>query len=275
MNSSAAIIIIAHKPVLSYYESISLQQCIKILGKYPIYIVCPKGLDISCYQNISSQVIFDFIPPHWQKDYQSFNRLKILPFLYKRYRVYDYILFYELDAFVFKDELEYWVNKGYDYIGAPWQDGWEKAHEYAPFIGVGNGGFSLRNVKKSLAVLNSFSYIKSPKTLFYNFRNHFFKKRWKLLLRLVLDLSIRNNTFHLLNDFYENEDVFWGKFAKNNFKWFKVPEAKDAIPFSFEIQPKNLFSLNANQLPFGCHGWWKYDFEFWKPFIEREGYNLS
>ena len=30
------------------------------------------------------------------------------------------MLIYQLDAYVFKDELLNWANKGYDYIGAPW-----------------------------------------------------------------------------------------------------------------------------------------------------------
>src|SRR5262249_21397293 len=31
----------------------------------------------------------------------------------------------------------------YDYIGAPWFEGWERAPIDAPIIGVGNSGFSL------------------------------------------------------------------------------------------------------------------------------------
>ena len=31
-----------------------------------------------------------------------------------------YILIYQTDAFIFKDDLNYWCEKDYDYIGAPW-----------------------------------------------------------------------------------------------------------------------------------------------------------
>ena len=50
--------------------------------------------------------------------------MKILPFLYERYAAYEFMFTYELDAFVFKDELEKWCEQGWDYIGAPWFDGY-------------------------------------------------------------------------------------------------------------------------------------------------------
>ena len=30
------------------------------------------------------------------------------------------MLIYQLDAFVFQDDLAYWCQQNYDYIGAPW-----------------------------------------------------------------------------------------------------------------------------------------------------------
>jgi hypothetical protein len=38
---------------------------------------------------------------------------------YKRFRDYKFILIYQLDAYVFRDELEYWCEQDYDFIGAP------------------------------------------------------------------------------------------------------------------------------------------------------------
>ncbi len=37
---------------------------------------------------------------------------------YKQFLNYEYILIYQLDAFVFKDELNY-CSQGIDYVGAP------------------------------------------------------------------------------------------------------------------------------------------------------------
>ena len=119
-REKVVIIIISYKRNLLPREQIALQECYKALGQHPIRIVCPRGLDVSEYRKIEPTAVFDFIPPEWQESYASFNRLMIEPFLYQRYRHFQYILFYQPDAFVFRDELLSWCNKGYDYIGAPW-----------------------------------------------------------------------------------------------------------------------------------------------------------
>lgn len=269
-----AIIIIVHKPTVSKYEAISLSQCVKVFHKRPIFLVCPEGMDVSEYKNISKSIHFDFIKPSWQKDYRSFNRLKILPFLYKRYQGYRYLLFYELDAFVFKDELDFWIGKGYDYIGAPWKEGWTDADDHSDFIGVGNGGFSLRRVSSHLRVLTSFSYIIPLKLLVRRWLDMKLHMKIFTIPSIAADLTFRNNTLFLFNDYRGNEDVFWGKIANNNFKWFNVAPVDQAIKFSFETTPYNLFLANNKMLPFGCHGWWKYDLDFWTPFILNEGYIL-
>jgi hypothetical protein len=218
---------------------------------------------------------FDFIDPGWQSTYEQFNRLKISPFLYRRYRDYKFILFYELDAFVFSDELERWCSANYDYIGAPWFEGFTKCTEASPFLGVGNGGLSLRNTRSALRALHSFSYIWKPRELFLRDSqvprelSFMAPKKWtaKNPIGALKDLTIRNNTFYLFNDFSQNEDMFWGLFVRRNFPWFKVAPFDEARKFSIELNPRLLFKLNGDKLPFGCHAWQKYDPEFWAPHI--------
>jgi hypothetical protein len=193
---------------------------------------------------------------------------------YQNFKQFNYLLIYQTDCFVFKNELNYWIEKGYDYIGAPWFEGFEN-NTNTNFAGVGNGGFSLRKVNSFIKVLNSFSYVKKPKTLFQIFiYNLNFWKIPKRLYNLVLNLSIKNNTFYLFNNYSDNEDLFWSIIVKNNFDWFKIPKEKEALKFCFEVNPAHLFNLNNNILPFGCHAWRKIDFQFWKQHIEKEGYSL-
>jgi hypothetical protein len=71
------------------------------------------------------------------------------------------------------------------------------------------------------------------------------------------------------------EDIFWGSYIPHFFRWFKVGSIPDAISFAFEVNPRVLYRLNSNQLPMGVHAWEKYDINFWKPFIEKEGYKLN
>jgi hypothetical protein len=97
----------------------------------------------------------------------------------------------------------------------------------------------------------------------------------KLATGFLLDLFTRNNTFWLLNSYKGFEDQFWGLVAAKNFRWFKTPSSQEAMKFGFEMQPRKLFELNGRQLPFGCHAWWKYDLEFWRPYITAFGYSLG
>ena len=60
-------------------------------------------MDVSAYRRIAPELIVDFIRPSLLSSYRAYNRLKILPFLYRRYADFEYVLTYELDAFVFRD----------------------------------------------------------------------------------------------------------------------------------------------------------------------------
>jgi hypothetical protein len=277
MKSKVAILIISHKEQLLPFEKISLKQGLKIFKAYPVYFICPEGLEVHEYHELGDSFTMDFIPAKWQSNYKNFNRLKIDPFLYKRYSQYDYILFYEPDAFVFRDELHHWVNKGYDYIGAPWLKGFGIADENAPFLGVGNGGFSLRKVSSALKALRKFSYIKKPSQLIaeYITSNQAGFNFIRGSLKVARDLTIKNNTFAPFNNYPYEEDHFWSVHVNKNFDWFRIPPPEEALSFSMEVQPRKMYELNNQKLPFGCHAWWKYDLDFWRPFIEAEGFDLS
>lgn len=267
------VLIFSHKSELSYYEKISLQQCQKVLGTYPIRLVCPRGIRVDCYRHVVPDLMIDYINPKWMSSYKMYNKLKMSPFLYKRYQHYEFMLTYELDAFVFRDELEDWCSKDYDYIGAPWFEGQHKATEESPFAGVGNSGFSLRRVDKCLRSLYSFSYIYAPK----NILNHWLSvgRPIRGAMAWAKNSTIKNNTFSLFNNFLGQEDYFWGKHVNQNFDWFRIPPEREAWKFSFEVNPNVLFEKNDCQLPFGCHAWWKYDLDFWRPHIESFGYILG
>lgn len=93
-------------------------------------------------------------------------------------------------------------------------------------------------------------------------------------------LSLRNvgSCIKLLNDkkseaeeFTSNEDFFFS--AANGD--FKVAPLSIALEFSFETHVRKCFELNDKRLPFGCHAWERYDFLFWKPYMEKQGYDLS
>ena len=270
MNRKVVILIFAHKSVLEWYEAISLEQCFRVLDRHPIRLVCPTGLDVSAYRRIAPAIEIDFIPPHWQASLRAYNRLKTLPWLYRLYADYEFILTYELDAFVFRDELLDWCEQGWDYIGAPWFEGYAYARPDAAPIGAGNAGFSLRRVSTMLRVMRSWKAIRPPLNVYSEWR-----RRTDTLPRglwgLLGNLTWRNCFHHYLNRFSENEDIFWAC-AGDRIAGFRVAPYHVARHFSFEYNPERLFLECGSKLPFGCHKWMECQPGFWKPLIEAEGY---
>ncbi len=263
------ILIIAHKAELTDTEAASLKQCYRILGNYHIKLICPTGLDTSVYHAINPKADVVFIDPKWQSTYKMFNELKKDRLLYDMFREYRYLLFYELDAWIFSDQLEYWCNTGYDYVGAPWFKGWHNAIPSMEIIGVGNGGLSLRNIKTHLRILKRISILKRIRTFW-------FRSKLQLIIGfgIVLRLpfwSFKSQQPMQLNQLFSppdcNEDYFWCFHVGRIFKDYRLASVKDAIRFSFEVNPSYLYELNNSELPFGCHAWKKYEPEFWRRFI--------
>ena len=197
----------------------------------------------------------------------GYNKLLLTLGFYKRFESFQFILIYQLDAWVFRDELLEWCNKGFDYIGAPWFEGWDRASQNSSYLGVGNGGLSLRRVSSHLRVLRTFSFLQSPKTYLKKVMD---EPSFSTVASFITSLLTKNNSYHRFNTWQYNEDGFWGLFAARRHKWFKVPELNEALQFSFEANAELLYTMNGHQLPFGCHKWEFYCADFWRRHIKIE-----
>jgi len=269
LKQQAIILIIAHKESLSSSEKLSLKQCYKILAKHHIKLICPSGLNIEQYRNIISNIEVEFIDPKWHSSYAMFNLLKMNSLLYNKFEDYQYILFYELDAWVFKDELVSWCCKGFDYIGAPWFEGFHLP-QTNKLIGVGNGGFSIRNIKSSLRVLNRIHQLRRIRKFWFKSRVQSIWRFYKMVSFFKFLFKIQSitdlNTLLFLNDSMQ-EDFYWTQLIAKTFSDYKVASIEEAVKFSFEVKPSLVFKMNNYQLPFGCHAWEKYEPDFWKEYI--------
>jgi hypothetical protein len=270
MKNEVCIVIPIHSPSPKPYELISFQQCFRILNSHPIKIVAPKGLSLAAYRKVIPQFETITIDPKWQADLFYYNKLKKSRFFYNLFREYNFLLTYELDAFVFSDELEYWCDRGYDYIGAPWFEGYNTAGPNASLMGVGNSGFSLRKIKPIQRILKSWFY-KNPKDYDTNVMG-LLKTYLKTPYQWLRNQMGENYTIQYNYEYHE--DIFFCEAVPQKFKDFKIAPISEAIKFSFEVKPEYLFQLNNNQLPMGCHAWWRYNLDFWKPHIESFGYRL-
>ncbi|MFC1680373.1 DUF5672 family protein [Pseudomonadota bacterium] len=267
-NNSVIVLIFAHKEEPDNDELISLRQCVRVLGHHPMRLVLPSGISAETYLREAPNVVVDPIPANWLASLRDYNRLKIHPFLYRRYREFEFILTYELDAFVFRDELQLWCDRGWDYIGAPWFDGFQNASADSPMIGAGNSGFSLRRIPSMLRVTRSLRWTQRPHQLVQDWKDR--PATFRSTGRLLKDLCVRNNTFWLFNDYSGPEDMFWGLIVPERFPWFRIAPPEEAMRFSFEVNPRRLYQECDNRLPFGCHKWKTYDPAFWRSFIEPD-----
>jgi hypothetical protein len=265
-RQEAAVAIPIYKTIPNDLEVASLMQCFKVLHKHPIIFFAPQSLNTKPYQDLLKK-FGEFVVERFEDKYfvnlPAYNKLLLKDTFYKRFNNFNYILIYQLDAWVFDDELSAWCQTGYDYIGAPWFSSDNPPDGLSHFMGVGNGGFSLRKIDKHLKVLRRFSYINSPSYLIPQFFKNINLKSFKTL---ILNLLTNNNTHHLLGKNNLNEDVFWYKMA-NKYNWFNVPDMLVASRFATETNCQKLYHINNRQLPFGCHAWNLYEPQFWAKYI--------
>lgn len=278
-NDNISIIIPAYKEILSEFELISLQRCFNVLKKYDIIIVTHKNINLNKYKKIASfydkKIYIEFFNSKYFKNLLSYNSLMMNSDFYKRFKRYKYILIYQLDCYVFNDNLEYWCNKNYDYIGAPWFKDFKYKEGYTPddIIGVGNGGFSLRKINYFIDSFNSTERVFSIKVI-----TKMIKTKEIGIIRGLLLMAGYNNHFkdycrYHINRLYEDQ-FFCLKLKDSRFS-MNIPDINESIKFSFEQGPSLLFQINKNKLPFGCHAFEKNEFEkFWKKYIPTNFINI-
>ncbi|WP_338875735.1 DUF5672 family protein [Spirosoma sp. SC4-14] len=269
--STIGIVIPVYKPTMTPHEHIALKQCMQVLGRYSVWLVAPHSLDISAYRALYPALGLKTFDDRFFSDIQAYNKLMLSEVFYEAFTNLDYILIHQLDAFIFKDELLEWCQKGYDYIGAPWlrdrdftgwrDEVWFKIKQrIATLLGlkkpdgvtpkeiislnsVGNGGLSLRRVSAMLKCLHVFS----DKISHYESQN-----------------------IHQYN-----EDIFWGIEVNRFWPRLRIPDFRTAMRFAVEFYPQRAIEVyNDGELPFGCHAWDIHDTAYWRPIFAQYGYQI-
>ena len=149
------------------------------------------------------------------------TRLCMSNCFYEAFKQYDYMLIAQTDTWIFRDELQYWCDKGYDYIGAPLchycknVDNCNYIEDPVDVI-IGNGGLSLRRIEK---FIDAVKYINDNK---------------------LLDNYTIDDT--------PAED--WFLMRINELHW-KVPKCGEAVKFS--IEGHALKHAVSGIMPFGYH----------------------
>jgi hypothetical protein len=259
MKKSVKVIIPIYKTYFGELEEKSFLQCVKVLKNHQIVLVQPEGLDNDYITKRHSGISVESFPKRYFESIEGYNELLLSASFYERFLETNYILIYQLDAFVFKDELLKWCDKEYDYIGAPWIASPKntvsskyfniiarnfrsnrKNEREETFFKVGNGGLSLRKTKSHYLIAKQNSAIISE----------------------FLNAEVKQ--------IYAIEDVFWSLQAPKLDPDFTIPDYKEAVYFAIDRKPKIALALCNDQLPFGCHGINKPKvIEFWKPILNQ------
>lgn len=254
------VVIPVYKSALSPQEEISLRRCVQVLADYPLVIIKPICLEVGHLLSRYPSLQVENFPDECFASLNAYNKLVLDAAFYERFSSYVYLLIYQLDAYVFRDELLDWAQKGYDYVGAPWLPV-KKNHPKRGKMGslkrlfyqlthnskklqrpkyieyeVGNGGFSLRKIEKMIQVT----------------------RHYKLRIASLLADG---------QPFYP-EDALLLVEVRDCACQLSRPSYQEAMHFALELGADWAYKEMDYRLPFGCHAWYHPDFyPFWSAFI--------
>lgn len=235
MNKFCIVVPIYREPTPA--EKISLHQLYDVTQrKYDIYFIKPNSFDIRQVQkafNTGQDACVCFNDICFADDYftstESYSKLLETYDFWKTFHEYEYVYIYQLDCYLIKDNLEYWCNLGFDYVGAPIVSpnaNWKNTPA------IGNGGFSLRKVSKFIELTNPNSW--------------FIKKYGK---------NLQNNKWLKFEDLYFLQEC--GEFIK-----IDTPVFQHATQFAWDMNPDVIYKL-TQELPMCIHAFDK-NIPFWK-----------
>ena len=276
MSNRVAIVIPVIARSVKGDELQSLRQCLKVLGQRDIYFLCSNDLETTFYEQRCYEAGMKFrkrtFAGEWFHGVNAYNRLCYSSMFYEAFAEYEYMLIYQLDAYVFEDRLDEWCQRGYDYVGGPWLCHWSREVENLDHWEVGNGGFSLRKVDTFLRVLTTPRLLRKPLKGTGRLAKEN-RKRLNSNPLLIVWMAFRaltgyHNTLNYLISRNCQEDKAFAQCKYN--RLMRIPTAKEALGFSFDMRPETCYRMNGNRLPMGCHMWYKYDNETcWYPQIYK------
>ena len=247
-------------------ELLALRQCFKVLGGHDIAIIKPRSLDLSPLNRIiggTPRYRVEAFDDSYFAGREGYNRLMLSTELYERFLSSQYIFIHQTDVYVFRDELDNWCQRGYDYIGAPWlpaigdvsgynlirraiyliRRGLGKfkptCHAINLKYKVGNGGCSLRHTR------------------------HLYEASLKMTELLTRAANGSSNSEYF-------EDVVWSvRVNEEQPGTLSIAPCEEAVRFSVESHPSMAMRLSGGRLPMATHAFARRrNRSFWKQYIK-------
>lgn len=265
------IVVPIYKEDLDCIEKVSLQRLADVTqGKYDIYFLCPFWGDaLKNYKDIYKYQFYtiNFDEKYFASEF-TYSQICLSYDFYKAFaNKYKYMLIYQLDCYLFRDDIQKWVDKDYDYIGAPLVStncGWRTERilpngrkVYKPM--VGNGGFSLRKISTFMEITDpngefrKYTGLSDEKFAQVQYEDLFFcdaleglydltKPDWKEAMEFALDMNVEN----IYNDMKLNPSPMGVHAIGKNIRYWKnvIPELNtDEIINYCEDKYKEFFKL--------------------------------
>jgi hypothetical protein len=283
MKSRIVVVIPIYKDLskLTDLEILSLKNNLDKLKNRDIYIITKKTLQKSIFIKINS-----FINSKTQLNVLSFkdfyfeslagyNSLMVEKFFYKSFKRHEYIFICQLGVWIFFDDLDFYSDLGYSYIGGLCFNQNASIHslELKQILAPINGGASLRKVKDHINALTTFVPWGGWMTYFNN--SNILNK---LQLMKCIKIYIYSLNYFKIRRLIltTNEDMVFYELSLVN-KKFTMPkiDLQNKVEFfSWDSNPKILYG-NLKKLPMAAHAWFRNEkpyignLEFWSCFINH------
>lgn len=242
---------------LGIVDKFSIKRLFNVVGgKYDIYFIFDTNymyfdkvkswLSNELDLTFNKDYYIKQIEGNWFESKQTYSKLLLSDWFYKDNLAlgYEYTYIYQTDCYLFSDKLQYFVELGYDYIGAPilaTNSDWGLTGGY-----VGNGGFSLRNNRKFMDILWRDSY------LWQTHKDEFENKK-----------LLKNSNYKYI-DF---EDIFICKLLAKYTK-ISIPSCKVASEFAYDRNPYECSLFYNIKVPMCAHNFILQS-SYWKEYIKE------
>lgn len=244
------IIVPIYKYNLYDFEILSLKRIIDLYSNKDfcdIFFLCPEeniNLDkIFIDNNIDIEYYhYCCFPNFYFQSVHSYNELMCMRNFYKMFldMNYEYMLIYQLDAYIFDDQLEYWMNKDYDFLGGfmvnPFIqiDDYIQSYLYPHLDKLFNTDEFTKNNNEYKLLMNGGLSLRKIKTI-YDF-----------LVQTDLLLYVKHTVD---NQFYLAEDCIYSLLFGQNV----LPSDSFKFAFSGMANLSFQYMLNDWKYPFGIH----------------------
>lgn len=264
-----AIVVPMYRETLDATEKVALKALDRHLGRYDRFVVHPMGLTLP-----DAFETFRAVPLSKRRfqTIHAYSAMLMSPDFYRLFQDYRYVLIYQTDCLVFRDELTQWCEAGYSYIGAPWLRK-DRDKVRRRYLAVGNGGLSLRHVGDHLRVLRAGRLRLGRKSE----QSCRFFHCWRQGKRLVAHALAcrrhagRKTAAHTIRRrFDQAEDMFWCYYGPLLDPAYRIAPIEVALRFARERSAEGDFPADRDALPFGAHAWHKIDTARWLPFIDPQ-----